>query len=166
MINRLSNRFLFLSVFFGCAVLLAIAFYLQLVEGIEPCPMCILQRYGLVACGLVALIAGLHNPNPRGWGPRAYGLLLAACAIAAGGVAARQTWLQHNPPSISTCGPGLEYMVSRFPLADLLPRIFQGSGDCSVVDWKMFGLSLAEWGLVTFTVLCVFGLWQTFRKRA
>ncbi|MFT4172166.1 MAG: disulfide bond formation protein B [Rhodocyclaceae bacterium] len=165
MINKFSNRFLFLGVFFVCAALLAIAFYLQLYKGIEPCPMCILQRYGLVACGLVALVAGLHNPQPRGLGPRIYGLLVVVGAVAAGGVSARQTWLQHNPPSVSTCGPGLEYMVSRFPLGDVLPRVFQGAGDCSVVDWTMFGLSLAEWGLVTFTGLALFGLYQMFRKR-
>lgn len=38
------------------------ALYLEHFKGLEPCPLCIFQRVGLMAMGIVALIAFLHNP--------------------------------------------------------------------------------------------------------
>jgi disulfide bond formation protein DsbB len=46
-------------------------------------------------------------------------------------------------------------MLSELPLARALPRIFQGAGDCSAVEWTFFGLSIAAWSLVWFTILSV-----------
>ncbi|MBU4423800.1 MAG: disulfide bond formation protein B, partial [Gammaproteobacteria bacterium] len=40
----------------ACVAMLAFGMYLQHVVGLEPCPMCIVQRYALIA---VALFAGL-----------------------------------------------------------------------------------------------------------
>jgi disulfide bond formation protein DsbB len=140
-------------VFAICAVLLGYGLYLQHAQGLEPCPMCVLQRYAFAAIGLIALVAALHNPARSG--VRAYSLLLGLAALAGGGVAARQTWLQHNPPAIADCGPGLEFMVGSFPLAEALPMIFRGSGDCSKVDWTFLGLSIAEWALVWFVIFLI-----------
>ena len=65
-------------------------------------------------------------------------------------MAARHTWLEHNPPAIADCGPDLEFMVGSFPLGEALPMIFRGSGDCSKVQWTWLHLSIAEWSLVAF----------------
>ena len=113
--SRLLLRPLAITLFVVCASLLAAGLYIQHVQGIEPCPMCIMQRYALAACGLVGLVAGLHNP--RRAGQNAYAALLAAGALAGGGVAARQSWMQWYPPAVSECGPGLEYMLESFPLS-------------------------------------------------
>ena len=113
--SRLLLRPLAITLFVVCASLLAAGLYIQHVQGIEPCPMCIMQRYALAACGLIGLVAGLHNPR-RG-GQNAYAVLLAAAALAGGGVAARQSWMQWYPPAVSECGPGLEYMLESFPLS-------------------------------------------------
>ena len=40
----------------ACIAMLAFGLYLQHVVGLEPCPMCIVQRYALV---LVAIVAGV-----------------------------------------------------------------------------------------------------------
>jgi disulfide bond formation protein DsbB len=122
-------------------------------KGIEPCPMCILQRYAFLAAGLIALVGALHGP--RRTGLRIYSTLVALTALAGGGVAARQTWLIHNPPAIADCGPGLEYMVDEFPLGEALPMIFRGSGDCASVTWTWLGLSIPEWALVAFTGIVI-----------
>ncbi|HEX5126919.1 MAG TPA: disulfide bond formation protein B [Rhodocyclaceae bacterium] len=162
MLNKLSPRAGFLLAFLVCAGLIAFGLVLQHVEGLEPCPLCILQRYAFVACGLVALIAGLHNPT--GFMRRVYGALIALTALAGGSVSVRQSWLQHFPPNVSVCGPDLEYMISHFPLASSLPMLFRGEGDCSKVDWTLLGLSIAEWALLCFIALIVFGVWQTIRR--
>ncbi len=151
MFSRLPFRLLALALFATCASLLAAGLYIQHVQGIEPCPMCILQRYALMVCGAIGLVAGLHNPG-RG-GQNGYATLLAIAAVAGGGVAARQSWIQWYPPAVSECGPGLEYMLERFPLASSLPMIFRGAGDCSVVDWTFLGLTIANWSFLAFAAI-------------
>ncbi|HJV24976.1 MAG TPA: disulfide bond formation protein B [Aromatoleum sp.] len=159
-----SPRFLFLVLFAACFALLGFGLYLQHTKGIEPCPMCIMQRYAFMAVGLTALVAGLHNPGRTG--TRAYAVLVLLFALAGGGVAARQTWIQIYPPQVSECGPDLEFMLGSFPLADALPMIFRGAGDCSLVDWTFLGLSIANWSLVTFTLVVLFAIAMFLRGKA
>jgi protein dithiol:quinone oxidoreductase len=75
----------------GCIGLLAFGMYLQHVVGLEPCPMCIVQRYALILVAMVAGIAALIS-GAKG---RSFGILLMG-ALAVGGafVAARQSFLQ------------------------------------------------------------------------
>lgn len=142
----LTPRGAFAAIFAVCAGLIVFGLWLQQAKGLEPCPMCIMQRYAFVLAGLVALAGALHGP--QGWGRRLYGLLVLATVVAGGGVAVRQSWLQHNPPKVSECGADLDFMIDSFPLADALPMIFRGAGDCSKVQWTFAGLSIPEWALV------------------
>jgi disulfide bond formation protein DsbB len=158
---RLSLRLYFLALFLLCIGEVCFGIiYLQMMEGVEPCPMCIMQRYALLGVGLVALVAVLHNR-----GAIVYGALITLVALAGGGVAVRQSWLQLHPPETMGCGPGLEYMLENFPLTELLPKLFRGEGDCSVVDWTLFGLSIANWGLITFAGIVIVTPWVVRRFR-
>lgn len=152
----LNPRLIHSAVFLVCAGLIGFAMFLQHAQGLEPCPMCILQRYAFIAIGVIALAAAIHNP--RGWGRWIYGILLVIFAGLGGGVAARHAWLEHNPPNIYDCGADLGYMIDAFPLADALPMIFRGSGDCTKVLWRFLGLSIAEWALVWFAIFIVAAL--------
>ena len=139
----------------GCLGLLAEGLFLQHVVGLEPCPMCIVQRYALV---LVALSAAIGA-----WG-RGTGLRLWCTAFmtlwALGGayVAARQSWLQWYPPEIQTCGRDFYGMIETFPLQRAIPMIFRGSGDCTKVDWTFLGGSIANWSFVAFASMALIGL--------
>jgi disulfide bond formation protein DsbB len=115
MFSRISVRTLGLALFAVCAALLAVGLYLQHIKGIEPCPMCIMQRYAMLACGLLGLITGLHDPGRRGLAVYSAPCLPYRPPLEAG-VAARQSWMQWYPPAVSECGPGLEYMLESFPL--------------------------------------------------
>ena len=147
---RIHPRSIYLAIFVACAGLMAYGLYLQHVEHLEPCPLCILQRYAFVATGALALIAGLHNPARIG--RAVYGLLIVAASGSGAIVAARQSWLQHNPPTVNDCGPDLAYMLDSFPLSQVLPKVFKGEGDCAKVTWKFFGLSIPEWALLWFAI--------------
>ena len=149
----LSDRSVFLAIFLACAGLMAFGLYLQHVENLEPCPLCIFQRYAFVATGLVALIAAIHGPGRIG---RWFYLLLTATTAGAGAiVAGRQSWLQHYPPKVLDCGPDLAYMLDSFPIGQVLPKVFKGEGDCAKVVWKFLGLSIPEWALVWFVLFIV-----------
>lgn len=159
---RLPARSLFFALFLVCIGLLGGGLYLQHVVGLQPCPMCIMQRYAFVAVALIALIAALHGPATVG--ARVYALLIGVAALSGAGVAARQSWMQLNPPEFPECGPGLEYMLESFPLGQSLPMIFRGAGDCSAIDWTFLGLSLANWSLLCFASVIAFAVWMMARR--
>lgn len=150
--------------FLACAGMLGAAYYMQYGMGMEPCPLCILQRIAVVAAGLVFLLAFLHGP--RGAGRYLYGLLVVLMTGAGAAVASRHVWLQSLPPDqVPACGPGLDYMIGTFPLAETLRMILQGSGECAEVE-AVFGVSLPMWTLAAFVLLGLLGLWVNVRPRA
>jgi disulfide bond formation protein DsbB len=144
----------------ACVAMLAFGMYLQHVVGLEPCPMCIVQRYALV---LVAVFTGLAAvTRARGWQAIA-SLLGLVMAVGGAYTAARQSWLQWHPPEVVSCGRDIYGMIETFPLQRALPMIFRGAGDCSKVDWTFLGLSIANWSFVAFTVFAVLLLVLLFR---
>ncbi len=157
-------RWMYVGVFAVCAGLIAFAMVLQHVMDLEPCPLCILQRYAFIVVGFVALVAARHDP--QWWGRRVYGAFLVVTAGLGAGVAARHVWLEHNPPQIFDCGADLAFMVDAFPLAEALPMIFRGSGDCTEVLWRFLSLSISEWALIWFLIFVVAGLYAVTKKTA
>ncbi len=153
---RLPSRATFFLVFVVCAGLMGFGLYLQHVENLEPCPLCILQRYAFVVTGAIALLAAVHAPGRIG--QSVYAGLLIVTAGAGAVVAGRQTWLQHNPPNVLDCGPDLAYMLDSFPLSQVLPKVFHGEGDCAKVVWRFLGLSIPEWALVWFAAFILVAL--------
>ncbi|MDX5364694.1 MAG: disulfide bond formation protein B [Pseudazoarcus pumilus] len=159
--SRFTPRQLLALLFLACTGLLAYGLYLQHVVGLEPCPMCILQRYAFVAIALIALIGATHGP--RRAGSVVYGVLLLIPAVAGGVVAAQQSKLQREPPSLAECGPGFEYMVENFGLSEALPMMFRGAGDCAAIDWTFLGLTIANWALACFTLVALLAVWLVLR---
>jgi protein dithiol:quinone oxidoreductase len=143
--------------FLVCAGLLAFAYYLQFARGLEPCPLCIIQRLVFAAMAIVFLAAAIHHPRQVGaW---IYGGLLLLLAAAGTAVAGRHVWLQHTPEAERpSCGPGLDYLLSRFGPLGGLQRILRGSGECGAVDWTFLGLSIPEWSLACFVGLGIYAL--------
>ncbi len=138
-----------------CASMLGFGMYLQHVLGLEPCPMCIVQRYAdflLLFCAIVVASASKRVVQLAATA----GVLLFACGGAF--VAARQSWLQWYPPEVSSCGRDLYGMIETFPLQRVLPMVFKGSGDCSKVDWTFLGGSIANWSFVWFCFAAVVAL--------
>lgn len=133
--------------------LLAFGLYLQHVVGLEPCPMCIVQRYALA---LIVLVAVLFSAWGRALKLGAFTVLALACGGAF--VAARQSWLQWYPPEVVSCGRDFYGMIETFPLQRAVPMIFKGSGDCSKVDWTFLGGSIANWSFVCFVAIGLLAL--------
>jgi disulfide bond formation protein DsbB len=132
--------------------LLAFGLYLQHVVGLEPCPMCIVQRYALVA---VAIFAGLGAMFAGRAAQRIFGVLAVLFAGFGAFTAARQSWLQWYPPEVSSCGRDFYGMIETFPLQRAIPMIFRGSGDCTAIDWTFMGGSIANWSFVWFVIFGV-----------
>jgi disulfide bond formation protein DsbB len=163
-LRTVSRRWLNLGGFAICAALLGFAYYLQFHGGLDPCPLCIFQRIGVIVLGLVFLVAALHHPQQTG--ARIYAVVLAAAALAGAGVAARHVWLQHLPPDqVPACAPDLAYMLEILPIAQVIKRVFTGSGECANVVWSFLGLSMPSWVLIWFLALGTFGLLGNWIRR-
>jgi len=131
----------------GCVVMLAFGLYLQHVLGLEPCPMCVVQRYALA---LIAIVSGITAAtNKKGLLLTGSGLVVLLAGFGAF-VAARQSWLQWYPPAVSSCGRDFYGMIETFPLRRVIPMLFKGSGDCSKLDWTFLGGSIANWSFLCF----------------
>lgn len=152
----------------GCVGAMAGALFLQHYAGLEPCPLCIFQRIGVIVAGLFFLLGLAHNPGAVG--QRVYATL-AALGVAGGGITAgRHVWLQHLPPDqVPACGPGLQYMLDVFPMQDVISMVLYGSGECAKVDWTFLGISLPAWSLIVFLGLAGLVILQwaiSFRRPA
>jgi disulfide bond formation protein DsbB len=139
----------------ACVGMLAFGLYLQHVVGLEPCPMCIVQRYALV---LVAVVAGITAFATRKSLLVSGSGLIAVLSGLGAFVAARQSFLQWYPPEIASCGRDLYGMIETFPLKRAIPMIFKGSGDCTKIDWTFLGLSIANWSFICFVVIAVLAI--------
>lgn len=156
-------RAAYLLGFVGCAALIAYALFVQYVQHIEPCPLCILQRVAFIAMGAIFLVGGLHAPRRAGrW---VYAALVSIAGIVGIGISWRHLWLQSLPPDqVPSCGPGLSYMLDAFPLMQTIKMVFTGSGECAAVNWSFLGLAMPAWALIAYVILIGWGLW--FARKA
>ena len=130
---------------------------------LEPCPLCIFQRVAVIATGLVAIAAALHNPAQLG--VKVYGLLVVLASTVGGALATRQIYLQSLPEDqVPSCGPGLDYLLDVFPMQEVIQMVLVGDGSCAEVVWTFLGVSIPGWTLVGFIGLVTLGLFQAFRK--
>lgn len=159
----LSRRQVNLAGVLVCAAMMAYALYSQHVDGLEPCPLCVFQRIAVIAIGIVFLLALVHHA--RAWGRYVYAALFTLAAGFGVLVAGRHVYLQNLPPDeVPACGPGLEYMLDVFPLAEALKKVFAGSGECADIDWQFLGLSMPAWVLVWCVILGLAGIVNNLRR--
>lgn len=135
-----------------CALAMAYALYTEHLGGLEPCNLCMLQRGSMITLGVIALLAFLHNPAKTG--QIVYAILADLAALSGVILAGRHVWLQHLPEDkVPACGPPFDYLVSQFPITEVIQEIFSGSGDCAKVQWEFIGFSMPEILLGLFGVL-------------
>lgn len=149
----LTSKRLFILCLLICITSLASAAYLQYVIGLEPCPLCLLQRWMLIIITLWLCIALIHGASKI-----IYPIGLLVFSALGAMIAARQVWLQHLPTADQpACGPSLDFLLENFPVTEALSYVFTGSGECAVIDWTFLGQSIAMWSLLLFLGLFVAG---------
>ena len=147
---------------------LVASFYLEVIKGLQPCALCIMQRLFLM---IVAVFFLLGSALPL---KKCGAVFVSICATLGniGGLifAGRQVWLQHLPTkTMVDCGASLQFLLKALPFSQAMRKIFAGSSECSVVDWQLLYLSLAEWSLICFCFLLflsVLALLSAWKRRA
>ena len=153
----LNSRHLFTFGGLSCFTLLGFGYILQFYQGLEPCALCIFQRIALAACGLIFLIAAVHDPEKIA--SRIYGTLIIIVSIIGIALSGRHIWLQSLPPDqVPLCGPSLDYMLDTMAFSETIQQVLKGSGDCAEVSWTFLSLSIPQWTLLWFILFAMIGL--------
>ncbi len=135
---------------------LAGAFFAQYVAGLEPCPLCLYQRYPYAA---TILLAGLTVATAgRGRWPALFlalaGLVLAGeSGLAFYHVGVEQGWFEGLAACTGAAGetPATIEELRAQLLAAPPPR-------CDEVPWSLFGISMAGYNVIYAAVLAIVGL--------
>ncbi len=145
-------------------VALLSALYCQYQLGWLPCPLCVMQRVGLVLVllsGVVGVVAGRMN--------KAAGFWMGSVGVAMGGLltvaaAGRHLWVLAHP-SVSCGIDPLETAINANYLVNLFPWLLQADGLCTTPYPSVLGLPLPAWGLISglIPVLTVLSLTRARR---
>ncbi len=159
-------RVVFIFILIFCMGLLLTAFYMEFQLGLEPCPMCIVQRIAVALAGLTALIGILHDVYNSGY--RNFYLGLTAFFSLAGGISAtRHLYLQSLPPDrVPSCGPDLNYLLDNNFISDALIQLFIGDGNCAEVMWSLLGISIPGWVLICTGLIFLLSIRGFFAEAA
>ena len=159
----MSTRLINAAGFLACAALLGYALYTEFHQGLDPCPLCIFQRIGVLALGLVFLAAAAHGPGRAG--RRVYAGLIALAAVATAGIALRHAYIQSQPPgTFAACGAPLNVMMKMFHVWTVVSKVLHAGGECAVVNWKFAGLTMPEWVLIWVLGLGTGGVAANLRR--
>jgi protein dithiol:quinone oxidoreductase len=143
--------------FAACSAMMGYALFVQYVQHIAPCNMCMLQRASLIGLGAVFLLAALHNPGRTG--ARVYAALIGLGALKLALLAGRHVWVQMQPEgSLPSCGADFWTMLDMMPVIEAVTRILKGGAECQAITWSFLGLSMAAWVLISAVIVGVCGI--------
>jgi disulfide bond formation protein DsbB len=138
------------------------ALWIQLTYQLEPCPLCITQRIIFIVLGLLFVF---FVWLPLNFFVRIIYLLAIGITSIAGLIfSARHVLIQQKYITVpAECGIDLDYMFENFPLMEAFNLLFQGTGDCSKVDWTFYGLSLPMMAFLGYLFFLIYALF-IFKK--
>jgi disulfide bond formation protein DsbB len=131
-------------------IALSVAFGSQHFGGLQPCELCVLQRWPWGAGILFALLAVIIAPARRGFLALAALSVAVSAGIAGFHVGVEQGWWE----GLAGCSAGatpqtldqLRALVSKAPVVR-----------CTDIPWQAFGLSMAGWNFVAALMTAGFG---------
>jgi disulfide bond formation protein DsbB len=140
-----------------CIALVGAALYLQHVQLMMPCPLCVIQRYLFLAVALCCLLGAWAGQPKLGAG---VGILGALGGL---GVAGKHLYVLAHPGFSCGIDP-METMLNKIPTATALPWLFQANGLCEAATDKLFGLSIPAWSAVWFVIITASLAWLLARR--
>lgn len=150
---------LFLIIF--TLIVLFVSLYFQYVVGMQPCPLCIMQR---ICVFLLLVIMGFRLSTLK----KAHFISMLQIIVASLGCyfAIRQLWLQSLPEGLApACTPTLDILMRYFPWQETAKALFWGAGDCAEKTWSMWGVTMPGWSALYFLITLFIGIFLYIRTR-
>lgn len=149
------SRLLPILVFLGPTAVLGAALLSQYVGGLNPCPMCIWQRWPHAIAIALALIALLIGRRVGLLYPLIALVLLVGAGIGAFHAGVEQGWWE-GP---TTCSGG---DIGSLSTQDLINQIMTAEiVRCDEIPWSFLGLSMAAWNAVVSVILAAVA-WRAY----
>jgi len=141
---------------------LAVAFASQYWGGLQPCVLCIYQRYPYGVAAALGLVGLLVAARPAGL--RVVLLLAGLVFLVDAGIAAFHVGVeQHWWAGTSECGTTLDLNASPEDLKNQL--LNQPPVRCDEVPWSLFGISMAGYNFLYAALCGLAALWFAARGR-
>jgi disulfide bond formation protein DsbB len=153
-----SNRQILFAISSICFALIAVALYLQHKLDMQPCPLCVIQRYLFLAVGIATLVAAISGKVREG--------TILALLAALGGLYAvgKHLYVIANPGFSCGIDP-METFLNKIATAEYLPWLFRAEGLCTGATDSLMGLAIPQWSAVWFVVLTVLLAFVLLRKK-
>lgn len=139
--------------FLSSVFMLAASFYFEFIEGMQPCPLCLMQRLCVIL--LLCITCSFLLTYPKRIGSK---LALVNVFIALAGLyfSGRQLWLMSLPASqVPACMPGLDVLIAYFPWQTIAKALFWGAGDCAEESWRLLGIPMPGFAALYFVWMCI-----------
>ena len=152
MVDRLRPIWPLLILLISGAMLAAAVFYFQGHLGLQPCPLCMQQRYwhwAVMGVSALAFVAARVQPKWINWAIVIVGLvLLGSAAMGAYHVAVEQKWV------VAQCDIGgtvnaSDLSLGNLPDGDLRPP------RCDEIVWSLMGISMAGYNAMISLLLAL-----------
>ena len=144
--NKLSLEDQTLLTCIVCGLILTVGLFLEHVIGLEPCPLCLVQRFWFFSCGVLAYVSLIHNPR---YG--IYPLLTIGASLAGSGYAIWHILLQFDISQAMSCSPPIKYLSSSTDqLLQVLWGTFKGDIGCNTRYWLV---PIPAWALIGFFII-------------
>ena len=130
------------------AMLVGVALVLELEFALDPCPLCVNQRWWAMLAGVLAVAGFAHNPRLG-----IYPLLVSLASLTGAAFSIRHLYLMTLPPgSVKGCSASLEYLLGTRSIGEILP-LMAGTGECADQSFWIPALALAGFvGMIALTV--------------
>lgn len=140
-----------------CILILFAAFTIQYLYQLQPCLLCLLERYIIFVITVLFLLSFIHNPIYVG--RYIYFSCLVVFCLLGIILSGRHIWLQHLPlDQMPSCSAGLEQMLQYQPILQVFKTILTTVGECGKIDFRLFGLSLAGYSFIAFIIILLYSL--------
>ncbi len=151
--QRVTYRNIQNSLLFFTILALVLAFYAEYITKIQPCPLCMMQRFCAFIFGFFCLV-GLSLRTLH----RTRILTFVQIVIAGLGLyfSLRQISLQSIPiaqPQAASCMPGVDALIHYFSYGAIIKAFLWGSTQCTKISSKWLGLSMPVWSTIYFSLM-------------
>lgn len=150
MMNKQTYRHIQSLLLLSTILVLSSSFYFEYAQGMQPCPLCFMQRICTFILGMCCMM-GLSFSSLR----RALNVTRLQLFFTAFGMyfAGRQLWLQSLPrDNAQACMPSLDSLIHYFSKDQVLKALFWGTGDCGEDAGQWLGFSIPGWSALYFLI--------------
>jgi disulfide bond formation protein DsbB len=157
------RRFPFTTLLVASAAIVGAALGSQYIGGLEPCELCLLERwpyYAAIVIAALGVAAREQHALRRGAAWLIVLLFAASACLAAYHVGVEQHWIAG--PTACTGG------IGQASSPDQLLKMLQARQpvQCDVVQWSVFGISLAGLNLIASLLLLIYSFAAAARRHA